>query len=256
MDKYQDVGTFNFFIDDVATIREKTQDMVKRMVKYLVATEYAELEKMLQNCKPLRYSIQGYVEETEVPKEIKDMLISAGYTTALIDAMRLYTAALSVEREIQRVNTKYRDEILRILARRGTMLHGDLATAIHVSASGLNAIVKQMNATSVKLINIEDVSKFKLYSITPVAYKYIMDRGPDTIFREKRPKRRKQQAELGMVDSKFKDMKMVMESDIDYNSTMEWTEIKDIERITVKTKKYNDKVADCGKVLKYHKRLA
>ena len=54
------------------------------------------------------------------------------------------------------------------------MFHKDLANAIGVSPSGLNAVIKQMNAYPVKTINIQDVSKYKLYSMTPVAYRYCM----------------------------------------------------------------------------------
>lgn len=127
----------------------------------------------------MRYSAQGYLEESKVAKDEKETLVQAGYQCALMDVMQMYLEHLNTQYDIQKISTKYRDEVLSVLAKRGTMLHGDLASAIEVSASGLNAVIKRMNATPVKLVSVEEVSKYKLYSITPIAYKYITECKPE-----------------------------------------------------------------------------
>ena len=86
--------------------------------------------------------------------------------------MQIYLNKVSAQKEIDKIKTKYKDDVLRILMKNRIMFHKDLAGALGVSPSGLNAIIKQMNASSVKLINTDNASKFKLYSLTPVAYQY------------------------------------------------------------------------------------
>lgn len=166
--------TCNFFTESPEQIREKTQRLMRKLMESVADCDFAQVNQLLQDSKSMRYSIQGYKEELTVAHEIKEMLTNAGYATAIIDAMQLYTEKLHAQNEIFKIKTKYRDKLLQVLAERGTLLHSDLASALGVSPSGLNAIIRQMDAVSVKLVRTEAVSKYKLYSITPTAYKYIM----------------------------------------------------------------------------------
>lgn len=173
MGKYFEKYVYDFLEADSKKVKEQTQQLIKKMMELMVESDFNEIEQLLNDCKVMRYKIQGYLEETKSDSEEKNMLTNVGYTMALIDAMQLYKEKVYMQYEIQKVNTKYRDILLRILAERGTLLHKDLAICLGVSPSGLNAIIKQMNATSVKLINVETVSKYKMYSITAIALKYI-----------------------------------------------------------------------------------
>ncbi len=164
---------FNFFVDDSKDIKSGTQKIMSRLLESIVSSDYTKIESMLKESKSMRYSIQGYEEYVDISVELKSKLVSAGYASALVDAMQLYVEKVSAQNEILKINTKYRDRILKILERRGTLLHNDLASELGVSASALNAIIKQMNGTGTKLISVEKVSKYKLYSLTPIAYKYI-----------------------------------------------------------------------------------
>lgn len=173
MDTYQEKYTSNFLTDEPEKIRKTTQRLTKALTTALAESNFAELNHLLQETKPMSYSIQGYLEELQLSKHDKDMLMQAGYNSALLDILRLYTASLYAQEEIQKVTTKYRDVILRILEKRGTLLHKDLAAELMTTPNNLTAIIKQMNATSVKLIHVELFSKFKAYSLTPAARQYI-----------------------------------------------------------------------------------
>lgn len=173
MSKYQDKYVSNFFADESENIQEKTQDLAKLLVELMVEANFSEINCLLQETKVMSYSIQGYIESLKLADKEKDMLLHAGYNSALLDLMRLYTKKLYVQEEINRIKTGYKDKVLRILDKRGTLLHKDLAGELKVTPSGLTAIIKQMNATSVKLINTEEFSKFKMYSLTAIARYYI-----------------------------------------------------------------------------------
>lgn len=189
MGTYQENYTSNFMVDEPEKIREKTQKLVKILTESLTEADFTEIAHLLQETKSMSYSIQGYLERLQLAKREKDMLMHAGYNSALLDMMRLYTANLYMQEEIKKVTTKYRDMILRILDKRGTLLHKDLAAELMIAPNNLTAIIKQMNATSVKLIHVEEFSKFKSYSLTPIARQYIKKRMPDTPF-DRNPKQR------------------------------------------------------------------
>lgn len=176
---YREKYVFSYFRASQEEIREKVQGLARKLIEFLIAANFGEMSVLFEECKSIRYSAQGYLEESKVAKKEKETLVQVGYECALMDMAQMYLECMSMQNEVLKISTKYRDEVLSILAKRGTMLHGDLASAIEVSTSGLNAVIKRMNATSVKLINIEEVSKYKLYSITPIAYKYITERKPE-----------------------------------------------------------------------------
>lgn len=180
MNTYQEKYVSNFMVDDSKKIQEKTQRLIKALAKTLTETDFTEIDHLLQETKPMGYSIQGYLERLHLAKCERDMLMHAGYNSALLDMMRLYTANLYAQEEIQKITTKYRDMILRILAKRGVLLHKDLAVELMTTPNNLTAVIKQMNATAVKLIHIEEFSKFKAYSLTPIARQYIEKRMPNT----------------------------------------------------------------------------
>ncbi|MDE5939273.1 MAG: hypothetical protein K2H37_09355 [Lachnospiraceae bacterium] len=171
---YKEKYAINFFKADQEEMRRKTQGLSRILVEFIVKAAFGELEKIQQECKQMRYSAQGYLEESNVPPEEKSTLVNIGYVNALLDVEQMYLQKLTIQNEMQQIKTRYKNAILASLVKRGTMLHKDLACAIGVSVSGLTAVIKQMNATSVPTIRVEEVSKYKLYSITPAAYQYVM----------------------------------------------------------------------------------
>lgn len=255
MGTYQEDYTFNFFSDGSEEIQEKTRRLIRKLMDLMVESDYVEINKLLQASKKMRYSIQGYEEEVDVSKELKAMLKSAGYTTALMDVMQLYVEKLNAQNEILKVKTKYRDTILRILAERGTLLHGDLAKILLVSTSALNAIIKQMNATSVKLINVEEVSKYKLYSITPVAYKYIMKLEPESTPRKNQPISPRQIERCEDGTSKFENIRVRIELDMEYRSKEEQEGRDVLKMMHRESQKYDENYSMNTEILKY-RRLA
>lgn len=199
MGTYREKYVFNFFRASQEEMREKVQGLARKLVEILILANFGEMSMLFEECKSIRYSAQGYLEDSKVAENEKKTLVQAGYECALMDVAQMYLERLKAQNEVLQISTKYKDEILSVLAKRGTMMHGDLASAIEVSASGLNAIIKRMNATSVKLVNVEEVSKYKLYSITPIAYKYITERKPElTIQIETGRSFEKEQRELFM----------------------------------------------------------
>lgn len=172
MTTYQDYSS-NFFTDSPSCVEATSQKLVKKLMDLIVQSDFREVNNLFLSTKVMRYSAQGYLQTSDIPPDVQKILTQIGYTSALMDVMQLYTEKLHYENEIQKIKTGYRDYILSVLAKQGTMLHKDLAASIGVSASGLTAIIKHMNDTSVKLIAIEQISKYKLYSLTPAAFQYI-----------------------------------------------------------------------------------
>ncbi len=172
------VQASNFYADDLKVLHKNNQKLLSLLVDLLVDADYKGVNDMWTAVKSTKYSIQGYLEMAECPDEVKDKVYDAGYTSALIDLARLYGKRSVTYVDIANIKTGYKERILTVLFERGTLLHKELAAALNVSASGLNAIIKLMNGTSVKMINIEEVSKYKLYSLTPIAYKYIKENRP------------------------------------------------------------------------------
>ncbi|MCI8322274.1 MAG: hypothetical protein HFI54_01215 [Lachnospiraceae bacterium] len=170
---YKEKYVINFFKADQDEMQRKTRGFSKIMVELIAEAAFGELEKLQQECKQMRYSAQGYLEDSKVSPEEKNTLVNIGYINALLDVEQMYLQKLTIQNEMQQIKTRYKNAILAALVKAGTMLHKDLACAIGVSASGLTAVIKQMNATSVPTIRVEEVSKYKLYSITPAAYQYI-----------------------------------------------------------------------------------
>ena len=201
MNTYQEKYVSNFMVVEPEEIRKKTQRLIKTLAETLAETDFTEINRLLQETKSMSYSIQGYLESLQLTKPERDMLMHAGYNSALLDMMRLYTASLYAQEEIQKVKTKYRDMILRILDRRGTLLHKDLAAELMTTPNNLTAIIKQMNATPVKLIHVEVFSKFKAYSLTPVARQYIEKSMQNTpVKRKPRQRSSDYNAEIEVMD--------------------------------------------------------
>jgi len=257
MGSYKEKCLFNFFVDSPKDIKDGTQQMMRKLFDYIVESDYAKVDRALNESKPMKYSIQGYEEAIDIEDDIKRKLISAGYASALIDAMQLYVEKINAQNEIFKVNTKYKNMILEILAKRGTLLHGDLASALGISPSGLNAVIKQMNGTSVKLISVEKISKYKLYSITPIAYKYIMKQEQDY------PQRKdilnlKQDSKEYLQILRYKELRFYDAFHIEYcqKRDVEGVDIGLSRKLPQTTVKYGDRMAKNAQIIKNEKILA
>lgn len=170
----RDQTIVNFFTDNIREISEKTQRLIKKSIGLFAEGNFEGVKDLLEASKVMRYSIQAYIESLSIEGDEKDMLVQAGYTSAIIDSMQLYIDELKVQKEIQSISTRYKEDLLCILKRRGTLLHKDLAVELGLSDSGLTPVIKKMNSTSVKLVNVEEISKYKLYSLTPIANQYVV----------------------------------------------------------------------------------
>lgn len=255
MGTYKEEFAFNFFVDDPKEIKQGTQRMVRVLMDYIAESNFTAINELLQAGKQMRYSIQGYEEDVNTSEEIKTMLTSAGYTSALLDAMQLYVDKANAQNEILKVKTKYRDAVLRALAKRGTLLHGDLASVISVSPSQLNAIIKQMNETSVKLVNVEEISKYKLYSITPVAYKYIMKQEQEYLPRKDKKLPAWKSREYVVPASRYNEQEFTIELYIDKTENVKRKELEVVKRLSRVTPKYSENVVST-QILPYKKKLA
>lgn len=184
---YQKVAV-NFFADEVKVLEAKIKSIARNLANLIAESDLPEIKVYYQTIKSGRYSGQAYLQETDVKESTRKTIYDIGYMDALLDLAQLYLEKLSEIKEIDGIKTKYKDEILLILMDKRIMFHKDLAGAIGVSPSGLNAVIKQMNASSVRLINVESVSKFKLYSLTPAGYRYCLK-----LEKEKREEKEKDQ---------------------------------------------------------------
>lgn len=78
-----------------------------------------------------------------------------------------------IEHEIDQVRSKYGEKILNLLYEERAMYHGDLAVRLSVSPSGLNAIIRKMKESEIPLIKVEEIGKFKKYSLSEEMQKYM-----------------------------------------------------------------------------------
>lgn len=223
MEKKQEL-MLNFFVDDSADAKIKAKKLLRKMIDMIADSDFEEMQRLYKQVKNIKYSGQGYMEEIGNLDEEKSMIFNVGYVYATIDAMQSYIEKNSAENEIHKVKTKYRDEIFRILAKRGTMFHKDLAAAIRVSPSGLNAVIKQINATSVKLISVEEISKFKLYSLTPIAYQYIVKHNIDNYLLAKKESDKYAYDYCVYVKSSYKESALKQKENIEVSE--EWNKEK------------------------------
>ena len=139
-----------FFADSLEVIRKKNRFLLLELTEWILNSDYQSADGAYQTLKTTKYSVQGYMEALDMEEDIKGKVFDAGYVSALTDLM--------------------------ILFERGTLLHKELASELGVSSSALNAIIKLMNFTSVKVIKAERCSKYKWYSLTPLAYKYVKEK--------------------------------------------------------------------------------
>lgn len=84
-----------------------------------------------------------------------------------------------IEREINQVRSKYGEKILYILKSERSMYHGDLAAKLEISPSGLNAIIKKMTEGEIPLVRVEQVGKFKKYSLPDEVRQYMENENPE-----------------------------------------------------------------------------
>ena len=78
-----------------------------------------------------------------------------------------------IEWEISQIRSKYGEKILNILKEERTMYHGDLAARLSVSPSGLNAVIKKMQGAEIPLLNVEQIGKFRKYSLSEAVRDYM-----------------------------------------------------------------------------------
>lgn len=84
-----------------------------------------------------------------------------------------------IEQEINQVRSKYGEKILNFLKAERCMYHGDLAAKLEISPSGLNAIIKKMTEGEITLIHVEQVGKFKKYSLPDEVRQYMENENPE-----------------------------------------------------------------------------
>ncbi len=167
----------NYFCDDKQKIEKNIYKIYLEYISGITEKKLDIIKDLYQKVKALKYAGQGYIESFDHLEEKYEYLINIGYVNALIDSMQKYIQKLDREDDILKVNTKYKQPILKALGMKGCLLHKDLAAWLGISTSALNAVIGRMNRQKTKLINIECVSKYKLYSLTPAAYQYAKKNG-------------------------------------------------------------------------------
>ena len=79
----------------------------------------------------------------------------------------------AIRRQLLEVRSKYCEPILELLAEAGELYHGDLADKLKISPSGLNAIIKKMQAGSLPIVETIQVGKYKIYTLSDEVKDYI-----------------------------------------------------------------------------------
>lgn len=204
MGEYQKI-LLNFFTDDSKMLKSKLKQILKNLTCFILETDFDGIKEMYTLTKSMKYSGQGYLESLKNFDDEKQKIFDIGYAYALTDFMQMYMDKLYVEKEILNIKTRYKDNVMYILAQQGRLLHKDLAAKLGVSPSGLNAVIKQMNSQPVKLINVEEISKFKIYSLTPVAYQYLVKHNINNFLDKKQKQEEKIHITYKMLETESKE---------------------------------------------------
>lgn len=143
MKQYYDI---NLFMDDSKEIKKKLRNMIRLLTDFLVDGNNDEIRKMFGEVKHVRYSIQGYEEDLDIPNVIKDNLINAGYLAALLDISQLYTKRMYIKNKIQETeNEKYVGIIFNVLAENGVIMQDELALVVGISTEELEEVISEIN---------------------------------------------------------------------------------------------------------------
>ena len=186
--KEKEKRRINFFVDAPSDIHVKMKSLLTEAVDLMVDADIEKLEELYVEVKSSKYSGQGYLETLPDYDGAKEKCFDVGYTYALLETMRSYAGKAATDKEIERIKTKYKNKIFKCLGERGTVFHRDLAIYLGISNSALNAVIKRMNETGVKTVNVEKAGKYTLYSLTAQAYRYVYKHGILTQEEEREPR--------------------------------------------------------------------
>lgn len=78
----------------------------------------------------------------------------------------------TIQQQIIQSRTKYCERILKLLYQEGELYHGDLADKLQVSPSGLHAVIKKILETTPPLIVVNQIGKYKIYTLPDYVKKY------------------------------------------------------------------------------------
>lgn len=86
-----------------------------------------------------------------------------------------------IRNQIIQSRTKYCEPILRLLFQEGELYHGDLAEKLKVSPSGLNSVIKKMQESDPSIIIVNQIGKYKIYTLPEYVKDYFRDKHDCTI---------------------------------------------------------------------------
>ncbi|MCH5264764.1 MAG: winged helix-turn-helix domain-containing protein [Lachnospiraceae bacterium] len=86
--------------------------------------------------------------------------------------MSLNIERTTIQNQIIQSRTKYCEPILKLLFQEGELYHGDLADKLNISPSGLNAVIKKMQETDPPIIIINEIGKYKIYTLPDYMKEY------------------------------------------------------------------------------------
>ena len=103
---YKEKYVINFFKADQDEMQRKTRGFSKIMVELIAEAAFGELEKLQQECKQMRYSAQGYLEDSKVSPEEKNTLVNIGFLNALLDVEHMYIQKLTIQNELEQIKSR------------------------------------------------------------------------------------------------------------------------------------------------------
>lgn len=86
-----------------------------------------------------------------------------------------------IQNQIIQSRTKYCEPILRLIFQEGELYHGDLADKLNISPSGLNSVIKKMQESKPPIIIVNQIGKYKIYTLPEYIKDYFVDKHGSTI---------------------------------------------------------------------------
>lgn len=119
------------------------------------------INRILKNHKN---SKDDWLQDMELDEDQKSYV--SGYMDCMEEEQKKEVTEEVMQDQINNVRSKYCEPIINALEEEGNLYHGDLADKIGLSPSGLNAIIKKMQESSISLIQTNQIGKYKIYSLS------------------------------------------------------------------------------------------
>jgi DNA-binding MarR family transcriptional regulator len=143
----------------------------KMIAELFTNSDFEQLNDLLQSTRGMKQVGQQFLK-TKDKNDYSEFCYVIGYVNALINITERLSDNYNRNNDIKNINTKHKDDIIRLLYKNKHFYHNELAEKVGISPSGLTAVIKKINQCRYPVIQVQKNSKFTLYSLTIDGYNY------------------------------------------------------------------------------------